>query len=231
MWEELLTGLEETHEDELIAVREIRRASREKIGVDTLKGGTTNSVSHSPVLGTSHYERFANDRDFFDAAKRDNFSIAVKEKRYGNVIIRSQNENAKKAVIFAHGGYTPPRYGILSGSGCTITPSETAIGFNARHDGVGIFTRALHLLYGYEPSVNEEVRGGSEIINYSLMHDSKAEAVAPNEEYDVVVISPNGKAHMSDIFSSMREHDCRYTYLYSVACRINKQIPLPVRRV
>lgn len=144
------------------------------------------------------------------------------EYRHQNVIIRSLSGNAREAILLAHGGYTPSRYGLFSGSGHCTTPLETSISFNARPNKTGIFTRGLHLLSGAGHSVAEGVRGGSKIINYSLSYDSKAEDVEPNEKFDIIVISPHGKAHMSDIFDAMRQHNRRYTYLYSVACRVNK---------
>jgi hypothetical protein len=144
------------------------------------------------------------------------------EYRHQNVIIRSLNGNAREAILFAHGGYTPSRYRLFSGSGHCTTPLETRIGFNALHNKGGIFTRGLHLLSGTGHSVADDIHGGSRIINYSLSYDNKAEEVEPNERYDIIVISSNGKAHMSDIFDAMRQHNRHYTYLYSVACRFNK---------
>lgn len=142
--------------------------------------------------------------------------------RYRNVIIRTIAGNASRAILMAHGGYTPPRNRIFLGSGCCQVPSYTALHFHALPDFVAVFTHGVHLLAGANIRPMETVLGGRGIVNYSLTYNEMATALMPNAQYDLITVAPHGKAHMVDVFAAMRQHQRQYTDLNSFACRVNK---------
>lgn len=142
--------------------------------------------------------------------------------RYLNVCIDSINPQAQKAVILSHGGYTPKRNNIQKGSGKILVPAGLTLLFNSLEDSPSIGTKALHLLQGFNVSPVDKALSGVLINNYSLTYNNIFNPVKPNEEYDLITISPAGKAHMSDVFDAIRIHNKRYINIHSFACRINK---------
>ncbi|MFA3763141.1 putative adhesin [Yersinia sp. 2466 StPb PI] len=139
-----------------------------------------------------------------------------------NVVIKSLNFNARKALLLSHGGYTPQRDFIRNGSGMVCVPAGATLFFNSDENRPSIGTKAFHVLQGYPLAPVEIKQSGSIINNYSLEYNEIFERLKPTIEYDLISISPRGKAHMSDIFKMMQLKNKRYDIIHSVACRINK---------
>jgi hypothetical protein len=140
-----------------------------------------------------------------------------------NVVIKSASAtHANEAIILSHGGYTPSKIFGLGGSGTTTTPAGTTVKFNASHDNYGVYTHGLHLLGGAPATFNETVPANSRITNYSLENHDKCDFVNPNTNYDVITISPLGKAHLSDVFEALKQNGIQYTAINSFHCRVNK---------
>ena len=94
--------------------------------------------------------------------------------------------------------------------------------FNSDEDRPSIGTKAFHVLQGYSLAPVETKPPGSLINNYSLECNPMFEKSEPTIEYDLITISPRGKAHMSDIFKVIQLKNKQYDTIHSVACRINK---------
>lgn len=139
-----------------------------------------------------------------------------------NVVIKSINLNARKALILSHGGYTPRRDFIRNGSGMVYVPNGVTLYFNSEENRPSIGTKVFHLLQGYPlPPVDIKLPG--ELINnYSLQCNEIFRNLSPTSEYDLITISSEGKAHMSDVFKVIYLKNKRYDIIHSVACRINK---------
>lgn len=142
--------------------------------------------------------------------------------KYKNVIIKSASSSAGQAVLICHGGHTPARNRLMTGSGEVMVPHGLNVGFNTTEDNFSIGPRVLHFLQGYDYAPVEMVRGGEIIKNYSLSCDEKYAGLNPTLDKDVITISDKGKAHMSDVYEAIRIHSLMYTTLYSFACRVNK---------
>ncbi|WP_137937103.1 putative adhesin [Chitinivorax sp. B] len=142
--------------------------------------------------------------------------------RHKNVVITRIGDQATTALLLSHGGYTPSRGMFRSGSGKVIVPPGMTLYFNSADDTVSIGTKAFHLLQGYDVLPMDTKPGGSVIENYSLEHNHIFDRAIPTAQYDLITISPNGKAHMDEVFEAIRAHQLRYTVIHSFACRINK---------
>ena len=139
-----------------------------------------------------------------------------------NVIIKSINLNAKKALLYSHGGYTQRRGFIRKGSGMVLVPEGVSLYFNSEANRPSVGTKAHWHLQGY-PMDPVEIKPPVSIINdYSLTHNISDNGIMPTNEYDIITISKNGKAHVSDVFMAIRLQNKRYEIIHSVACRINK---------
>ncbi|NRO97451.1 hypothetical protein GWC77_16125 [Paraburkholderia sp. NMBU_R16] len=142
--------------------------------------------------------------------------------KYKNVVIKSADGTARKALLLSHGGYTPDRGFLRHGSGQVSVPQGLTLHFNSTEDRVSIGTRAAHLLQGYQVDPVDTKSEGNIIKNYSLEYDSKFGTYQPNEEYDLIIVSPDGKAHMNEVFDAIRVNNKNYESLHSFACRVNK---------
>ncbi|HHR6132376.1 TPA: putative adhesin [Providencia alcalifaciens] len=139
-----------------------------------------------------------------------------------NVVIKSLNFNARKALILSHGGYTPRRDFIRHGSGVVYVPKDVTLYFNSEENRPSIGTKVFHLLQGY-PLLPVEIKLPGDLINdYSLQYNEIFRNLNPTVEYDLITISLGGKAHMSDVFRAIQLKNKRYDIIHSVACRINK---------
>ena len=65
-----------------------------------------------------------------------------------NVIIKSINLNAKKALLYSHGGYTPRRGFIRKGSGMVLVPEGVSLYFNSEANRPSVGTKAHWHLQG-----------------------------------------------------------------------------------
>ncbi len=102
-------------------------------------------------------------------------------------------------------------------------PDGLTLHFNCLEDHVSIGTRAIHLIdHGIQFDPIDTKQPGSTINNYSLTYNKKFERLTPTNEYDLITISENGKAHMSDVFRAIQLQNKRYEMIHSVACRIDK---------
>lgn len=146
-------------------------------------------------------------------------SIVIK---YKNVVIKSVDGTARKALLLSHGGYTPDRGVFRRGSGQVSVPQGMTLHFNSTEDRVSIGTRAAHLLQGFQVDPVDTKSEGHIIKNYSLEYDSKFETYQPNDEYDLIIVSPDGKAHMNEVFDAIRVNNKNYETVHSFACRVNK---------
>ncbi|WP_447770328.1 putative adhesin [Aeromonas veronii] len=143
--------------------------------------------------------------------------------RHKNVVIATKGDGAKKAVIFAHGGFTPERGKFRKGSGTAVIPNFTRLHFNARHGSPSIGLKGGHMLQnGNSIDPLDVCLPGSKITNYSLTFNAKFEPFEPSSEYDVIKISPQGKAHMTDVFDALKIYGLMYEQIHSFACRIDK---------
>lgn len=142
--------------------------------------------------------------------------------KYKNVVIKSADGSARKALLLSHGGYTPDRGVFRHGSGQVSVPQGLTLHFNSTEDRVSIGTRAAHLLQGFQVDPVDTKPEGNIIKNYSLEYDSKFETYHPNDEYDLIIISPDGKAHMNEVFDAIRVNNKNYESVHSFACRVNK---------
>ncbi|HHR6132085.1 TPA: putative adhesin [Providencia alcalifaciens] len=115
------------------------------------------------------------------------------------IIIKSLNMNASKALLLSLGGYTPRRDRIRRGSGMICVPEGIHLFFNSEVDRPSIGTKAFHLLQGHVLGPVESMPPGSVINNYSLTYNKIFEKLKPTAEYDLITISLDGKAHLSDV--------------------------------
>jgi hypothetical protein len=154
---------------------------------------------------------------------------------YGNVqfIQLSDAGPAAGAVIISHGGYTPRRGFIRTGSGTTTVPHGITVHFYTDHDAVAVGgARAVdHARNGvkWDAAVARAPEGpGSVIPNYSLSpcdDQGWTEAQIPASDtvghLDVIMIWQR-KAHLSDVFAGIASLGLPYTDIHSYHCRVNK---------
>ncbi|WP_415869564.1 putative adhesin [Burkholderia ubonensis] len=141
---------------------------------------------------------------------------------FRNIIIKSAGSHAPNALLLSHGGYTPKRNVLQSGSGRVIIPEGVTMLFNSGEDAPSIGTKAIHLLRGYPIIPVDKKSPGAVIENYSLEYNELFDRCLPTEHFDLVIISQRGKAHMSDVFDGIRMHHINYSSIHSFACRVNK---------
>ncbi|EGR2417037.1 putative adhesin [Vibrio cholerae] len=144
------------------------------------------------------------------------------ERKFKNIIISSINPNADTVLILSHGGYTPEKGCFRSGSGYVTIPIGITMEFNSEEDRPSIGTKAGHLLEGYPIDPIETVSSGHVIHNYSLSHNPLFDRYRPNDTYDLIKISENGKAHIQDVFRAIHSLNLKYKVIRSFHCRINK---------
>jgi hypothetical protein len=156
-------------------------------------------------------------------------------RNYGNVqfIQLSDAGPAAGAVIISHGGYTPRRGWIRTGSGTTTVPDGITLHFYTDHDVVVVGgARAVdHARTGvkWDAAVARAPEpGGSIVTNYSLSpcddqgwtEGSIPASDAPGH-LDVIMIRRK-KAHLSDVFAGIEHLGLPYTDIHSYHCRVNK---------
>ena len=128
-----------------------------------------------------------------------------------------------EVAIVAHGGYTPRRGSVQTGSG--KSSAEIPIVFYS-HPNQAAINCARTLIEGTAPVKTFETSPkGSEIENYSLKNDpdfEKAIGIINQPVMDFITIAGSGKAHMEEVWDAIRLFGLKYTKLHFVACRINK---------
>ncbi|WP_152430490.1 putative adhesin [Vibrio aquimaris] len=152
--------------------------------------------------------------------------------KFKNVLIKSKGNGSKKAVIFAHGGFTPKRGLFREGSGIITVPKSMTILFNSKEGSPSVGMRGIEMLEeGKVLQPIDMVKGGEEMKNYSLSFNRKFETCEPTDDYDIICISKNGKAHMSDVLEAMQKFGQNYETIHSFACRIDKATWQGVRSI
>ncbi|WP_157659460.1 putative adhesin [Burkholderia ubonensis] len=141
---------------------------------------------------------------------------------FKNINIKSTGNHTPNALLLSHGGYTPRRNVFQRGSGYITIPTGITILFNSGENEPSIGTKAMHLLQGHPIIPVDRKPAGAVIENYSLEYNELFERCLPTEHFDIVTISPQGKAHMSDLFDAIRIHKINYGSIHSFACRVNK---------
>lgn len=144
------------------------------------------------------------------------------ERKFRNIIISSVNLNAESALILTHGGYTPKRNALQTGSGYVVIPKGITIEFNSEEHRPSIGTKASHLLAGHPISPIEIAPSGRLIHNYSLEHNPIFDRYQPNNTYDLIRVTRGKKAHIKDIFNAITVLGMDYKVIKSFHCRINK---------
>ncbi|MEZ8103401.1 putative adhesin [Vibrio bivalvicida] len=144
------------------------------------------------------------------------------ERKFKNLMITSVNPMAESVLILSHGGYTPRRDKLRRGSGFVTIPLGITVEFNSDEDRPSIGTKANHLLMGTPIVPISTSLPGSLIHNYSLSHNPLFDSYKPNNTYDLIKVSSDGKAHMKDVFAAIQQHGLRYKTIRSFHCRINK---------
>lgn len=128
-----------------------------------------------------------------------------------------------EVAVVAHGGYTPRRDFIRTGSG--KSSAEIPIVFYSHPNQAAINCgRTLIEGTGIVKSF-ETAPKGQEIENYSLKNDpdfEKAVGIIVQPVMDFITIAGSGKAHMDEVWEAIRLFGLKYTKLHFVACRINK---------
>ena len=128
-----------------------------------------------------------------------------------------------EVAIVAHGGYTPRRGSIRTGSG--KSSAEIPIIFYAHPNQAAINCgRTLIQGTGFVKAF-ETTPQGKEIENYSLRIDpdfEKGVGKIVQPLMDFITIAGSGKAHMDEVWEAIRLFGLKYTKLHFVACRVNK---------
>ncbi|MDX7989256.1 hypothetical protein FE392_18425 [Xenorhabdus sp. 12] len=155
---------------------------------------------------------------------------------YKNLVIKNNKNPVEKAIILAHGGFTPVSCcGFLQGSGFTDIPEGITLAFNCLHDNVSLGGQmARAILRTNEQNtypIAEKVTGPRRINNYSLSFSNDFETNTPTKEVDIITVAPHGKVHLSDIFTGIRMLNLNYNYIYFAACRIDSSRSISISRV
>jgi hypothetical protein len=129
-----------------------------------------------------------------------------------------------QVAVVAHGGYTPKRGCIRTGSG--KAKATIPIVFYSAPDRAAV-NDGPTLLQNGEGSKNpaDTADVGQETENYSLTNDEDFEKGLNAGKYqnpmmDYITVAPGKKAHLQDVLNAIKGKG--YTKLHFVACRINK---------
>ena len=134
--------------------------------------------------------------------------------------------NNKEAAIVTHGGYTPRRGPVRTGSGKSTVPSGITLNFYAPADTVCVGTQAFWKVSTgtcNNPVVETCTSSNPPTENYSLTHDDKVDSWTFNDSWtiDLITVSSN-KAHLNDIWDGLSSLSLNYTVIHCFCCRINK---------
>ena len=143
-----------------------------------------------------------------------------------NIEIRQLNNSNTKVAIVTHGGYTPRRGAIQTGSGKSYVPQGVSLHFYAPTDTVCIGTASYWLVstgHCTNPIVETVSSANSPTENYSLTHDDKVASWNWNDEWecDVITVSKD-KAHLNDVWEAFEKFRLNYVDVHCFFCRINK---------
>jgi hypothetical protein len=146
--------------------------------------------------------------------------------QFRSLKISNYSEKSFVGIIMAHGGYTPKRNFLQTGSGKIIIPKDITINFYTNHDNFSIGGRGVNLYLPRQnnppPPIIETLIEGMEIENYSLAHNSNFDRLdeQSNSHITLIRILPNSKAHLKDVFDFCKIHKIKVLHYF--ACRVNK---------
>jgi hypothetical protein len=130
-----------------------------------------------------------------------------------------------EAVVASHGGYTPRRLLVFSGSGKITIPANLEVRFYTYHDLTCIGTRAA---WGIDTAngiahLPFESATNTIVTNYSLSHHEQTGTYPKeNQARDAILVEDGAKAHLSDVLDVIAANNLPYTILHNFHCRVDK---------
>lgn len=158
--------------------------------------------------------------------KNNNFT----EIHFRNIIIRTREDlYARKAIILAHGGYTPWRNVFQTGSGKVTIPAPLTLRFSANANDINTYDDInLHAdpyLMGQIIPYRDHRDPGEPIENYALGHLDIGKTFVPTKYSDVILVKPQSRAHLKDVFDAFNFVVGRkWLFIHCFSCRVNRLI-------